>query len=250
MRTLPRHGQTTGCFHGARPWVAVQTQQLRTRACVFPGGRLLACGSARQVLLWDLASQSVKREFSFESFEFGSCDVVAFTPDGLSLLAGISDGTSPRVGRLRMWDVTSGSPRWRCDADLGPWINDAKFSASGMIFAISTWSEVQLRDTATGSLKSRFSVVRNAGRLEFSGDDRFLAVGCYDGTRVWSLEFGRWIAMMPSEFGCGSTWFDPKRTALRVGDLGDLANIPRLLHLELCWPVSENVHTNSPRSHS
>jgi WD40 repeat protein/energy-coupling factor transporter ATP-binding protein EcfA2 len=106
-------------------------------------------------------------------------DAVAFSPDGRSLVAGTSDGT------LYLWDSTTGAPRATI-MDVGHTVDAMAFSPDGHTLAIHIGSPdgpgtVQLRDPATGELRSTIADGGKGTAVVFSPDGHTLATDGEDG---------------------------------------------------------------------
>jgi WD40 repeat protein len=222
----------------ARIWVAetgAQTSVLRPRE--LPGDELLlhaefsadgkqavtsglrlgpAESEAEQVpaALWDLATETVRREFhplagplgGCKSFEGCTFEDAALSPDGTRLATAGGDGI------LRIWDVEEGSALETIRVSrktFGP--EDIPFLVSGVewapdgmkVIALSGDGFLHLFDATTLRRIRRFGADAGGGPIsslnpDLSRNGSLVAVGYPDGTvRVWETATGRLVAELP-----------------------------------------------------
>src|SRR5207253_2013628 len=96
------------------------------------------------------------------------------------------------VGRLRVWDVTTGKVRWEARETRG--IRRVAISPDGSLVASGNYGgEIHLRDAATGDLRQTLG--NTGGSIEcvsFSADGQRLVSGGNRRTlRIWNLATGQ-----------------------------------------------------------
>src|SRR5262249_33571653 len=216
-----------------------------------PDGRLVAGGSGGAPLtLWDRATGRVVRELAVPGTE--GAELVAFTPDGRSLLAITYTLKSPRehmTTEVVLLDVQTGKLHWRETAD-GPFGSyafapDGKTLVAGCRVPGNKPGEIGLGvfDAATGRLIR--IILSDAIPLAsgFSTDGATVPAVCRDGTaRVLDPATGRELRRVADLFPDWGTWTriavspDGKTVALggptRVGPSGarpDAKEVPYTL---------------------
>jgi len=183
-----------------------------------PDGKLLACGIAKKLAVWEVATRkllwaqpqsdavraidlsaggllaaAVEREgITIRDAKTGqgkrvlpeTADWVyalAFSPDGKTLAApGKADFGS---GALALWDVQTGAVKAAFPAPEAPVLGLA-FAPDGRTFATAMFNkEVTLWNAKTGKRVWHVDVGMEGGKLVFSPDSRFLAVGSAAGNK-------------------------------------------------------------------
>jgi WD40 repeat protein/serine/threonine protein kinase len=158
-------------------------------AACSPDGRTILTGSRDSTIrLWDGATGQLLRILWF-IYRVRSA---AFSPDGKRFLAE-EGGTDPNRGRVRLWDVETGSP-------LGPFVDvpglvwQVAFSPNGRSCAVASGDNaVCLWDLPTG--RARFLAAVHLSRvvaLAFSPDGQRLVTGSTDKTaQLWDAATGK-----------------------------------------------------------
>ncbi len=123
---------------------------------------------------------------------------LAFSPDGSILAGGGSDG------RVRLWDVASGSYKDTPERHRGKVLAMA-FSADGATLATTGGEDKRIRlwDVATARHEATLAGHRwDVVSVAFSPDGRTLASGSADGTaRLWSVDGGLHTATLEGHVG-------------------------------------------------
>ncbi|REE94929.1 serine/threonine protein kinase [Thermomonospora umbrina] len=159
------------------------------------GGSLAACGDGNAVVLWDLGTHRVVREFRDQyTFRIGG---LAFSPDGATLVTGAGDGV------IRLWGVASGRSGAAFQGD-GAGIDALAFTPDGVrLAATGGGRSVKVWDVATGR---RVTALRGGGPgvscLAFSPDGSTLAVnGRRDEIRLWDASAGAHVSALSEVMG-------------------------------------------------
>jgi WD40 repeat protein len=156
-------------------------------------GRWLATGDdSAKVYLWDTATgKEVRRLPAGQELVIS----VAFSPDGKTLAAGVSDNRT----LVRLWDVASGDLRWETTVKEGgqPTVTvspDGRFVAvgSGRVAAKEP-CPIHLLDADTGQeVRTLGSHQEHISALAFSPDGKTLASGSFDGMiGLWDVATGK-----------------------------------------------------------
>lgn len=160
-----------------------------------PTGMLLACASDG-VMLWDVESGKNLAVLSGEADFWGDTHV-AFSPDGNTLAttgtSGKTQAASRRAGMVRQWDVETGAlvSSWQLtDGDAVG--KDVAYSADGTLLAVSG-SEVEVWDTAAGTLRYTLENTSGTRSIAFSPDGTMLVTAGYD-LALWDVATGGLLA--------------------------------------------------------
>lgn len=190
-RSVPKGG-----FVEKAPVVQPYAKHRQWAAAFSPDGNTIAAvGDRGTANLWDLRN-SGRRVFesspvfnrptetfaeelpvssSGERYQELSLYTVAFSPDGRSVAAGGNDG------KVRLWDVASGSTIWTSERH-GDEVRTVAFSPRGEILVSSgTDQKIKVWDVHTGKLQRELGPrLGPVTALAFSSDGRFFA----DGTKT------------------------------------------------------------------
>jgi hypothetical protein len=199
-----------------------------------PDGKLIASGASdRTILLWDVATTRVVRQFTPPDVDVFA---VAFSPDG-RLLASTSSGLD-RVNlksrdTISVWNVYTGREVLRFDVHEG--ISSLVFSPDGARLASSGDNgATRLWDAHAGKDLSPFSGAKGLfhtnSALVFSPDGKIMAANGADGfIQLWQTTTGKLLGRLrgappwPSSLhflpGGKTLAMASKRGALRIWDL-------------------------------
>ena len=157
-----------------------------------PDGQTLASGSGSSTIrLWDVGAGAVKRTLNTNSDY--SILSLSFSPDGRMLASGSGwtdySGQVRRFGRIRLWDVGTGTLKYTLTGHEG-YVNSVAFSPDGKTLASgSDDGTIKLWDVSTGLIKNTLMGHRNwVASVAFSPNGTTLASGSGDNTiRLWKL---------------------------------------------------------------
>jgi WD40 repeat protein len=167
-----------------------------------PDGTTIAAGSpdseAKGVLLFDVASGKLLRNYSVPGVRYWTFRTITFSPDGKLLAANINDLNSG--GGVALWDVATGKLVNRLRGLLGD-ASCLTFSPDGRQLAASCmWdSTMCVWNVATGQPLGADlpGHVRPPNTIRFLPGDRQLATAGDDGTvRIWNLSDSRQVRVM------------------------------------------------------
>ncbi|MBI1918277.1 MAG: WD40 repeat domain-containing protein [Planctomycetes bacterium] len=156
-----------------------------------PDGKLLASGTARNVLLlWDAKTREVIRQLEGHTEPIYA---VVFSPDGNLLASGGGHGN--RDTNIRLWNVGTGKLVGTLVGHKDPircltLSRDGKLLASGssMVFGDKA---AFLWEVASKKLLRRLPVTSLVGTLAISPDDKILAAGGVGDIQLWELTTGK-----------------------------------------------------------
>jgi WD40 repeat protein len=140
--------------------------------------------------------------------------VVAVSPNGKALLAGLDQG--PFV----VWDVASGKARRTLDDSKGAFFAAAVAPDFSALAALTPGGDLVLWDLATGK-KVRTWTVPEGESLTFSPSGKVLATGGRDkAVRLWEVATGREFRTLERRHGAAvrALAFSPDGKALAMGD--------------------------------
>lgn len=146
-------------------------------------GKLLACASPEAVRILDVSSA---REQSAVHRPGGQAESIAFSPDGLSVLSGSTDGS------LRLWDARTGK-EVRTLTGHEDKVGAVAFSPDGRMIVSGSHDEtLRLWDVATGKEVRTLSGHRDGvSALAFAPKGDVLASGGEDGSVLfWDVRTG------------------------------------------------------------
>ena len=142
-------------------------------AVVFaPGGDTLASGSAEELELWDLETQT-----GTATSLPGEATAAAFSPDGATLAAGSGD-------EIQLLDISSRQVVATLSGHTHP-IRSLAFSPDGRMLASVAPDAIRLWDMRTRTHTA--ALIVDAISAAFSTDRRMLASGSGDGVVLWDL---------------------------------------------------------------
>ncbi len=153
-----------------------------------PDGKLLATGSFREVVLWDVASGAVKRRVE------GFADrvvAVAFSPDGKLLATG--GGAPSADGEVTLVDVAGSSPPRLLVAAHSDTAFGVAFSPDGKLLATAGADKlVKLWTVADGKLAKSFEGhTHHVMDVAFTPDGkRLMSAGADNLLKIWDRESG------------------------------------------------------------
>jgi WD40 repeat protein len=157
-----------------------------------PDGRLLACATYKNAaVLWDTETGKPVRKIG--TGIAGGRDLIAFSPDGRTIVTGGGQGFEGRLPiqpDIVLWETATGGERLRISPNEGV-VTQAAFSPDGRLLATATSRSeaIRLWDTWTGQEMGRFTGHRGAvWGLSFAPDGRTLASGGADRTLlIWDV---------------------------------------------------------------
>jgi WD40 repeat protein/S-adenosylhomocysteine hydrolase len=193
---LNRDGKTivSGCKYGmVRLWDVENREKLKMsgryvdyfNSVAFSfDSKMVAIGSNDTVRLWDVESGTEQKVFHGDKAWFDG--VVAFSPDGETIVSGWHDGV------LRLWDVKSGKERkilW--GHTMGIYSVSSNSDGTSLVSG-SEDGTVRLWDVESGKTRRVFrhgDVVRS---VVFSPDEEMIASASHDRTVcLWCVESGK-----------------------------------------------------------
>jgi len=181
----------------ARPHVTLagHTGRVEQVSCSPDDRRLASAGADGTIRVWDTTTGLELR--TLRSPTRGAVQAVAFSPDGLLLVAATDGGTA-----LRVWSAAT-YREVRLLHQYGSVLQDLAFSHDGRYLALgSTNGTARLWDLRAGAedrqLRGHTGPIRG---VAFSADGDRLATGSDDGTvKIWDLtEFGEAVQVLPCQ---------------------------------------------------
>ena len=138
-----------------------------------PDGQTLASVREKEILLWDVATGTLRKTFSEHTSPVRN---VRFSPDGQKLASGSGSGTT------RLWDVTTGTflhtfAEYVASGQSDAWAHRLRFSPDGQTLASGSSVGLLLWDVSTGTLRKTLinSPASFVNNLRFSPDGQTLA---------------------------------------------------------------------------
>lgn len=185
-----------------------------------PSGDTLAFGMTNSILLWDIESKTLTGRITAEGRENAP---LAFAADGRDILGADGRGDVFRYGRR-------GEVIWRT-TPAGPAARSLAVSPDGETIAVgSVGGEVYLYAAATGESIRRLHDTPHSPphhtdvvALAFRPDSETLATATRMEVKVWDVDDGRLLAVLPNTDPWGRGWedvalaFHPDGKALAIG---------------------------------
>lgn len=144
------------------------------------------------ICLWDAETGELIKRLEFPDLRVESFEALAFGPDGKTLVSAGEAGT-PRRGRVVMWDIASGQPRWAVNGHKQV-VKTVAFSAKGDEVATGGYDKtIKLWDAQTGtSLKTLAGHKDGVNSIVFNPRGDLLASAGFDHVvRLWDVASGR-----------------------------------------------------------
>ncbi|MBL9136058.1 MAG: protein kinase [Verrucomicrobiales bacterium] len=235
-----------------------------------PNGELLLTDSRDGLVLWDLTGRVAPRLLEDSARLFGrwhaNVKVVAFTPDGRSVLAPRNQVSLRGAFVIAVWDVETGKVRATLPSDPTQvehtgMISCVEASPDGRYLATGSWDHsIQLWDLAVHQHQASLQGHRNeVWAAEFTPNSQFLATGAKDGgIHLWPLNAsranegiaGRWRTLTFSKDGRTLSALGPDRTVefldvesgrsrqqFRVDDGSSFPYLPVTVSQDLRWII-------------
>lgn len=220
-----------------------------------PDDKYLAIGTYKQITLWSVESESVRRtiDYSPETVDFSpdsktfvtsstdphvkiwdvetgalkqeikegttTINVAAFSPDGK--LVAFDD----EQDHITFWNIQTGERR-QTKKEAGEFLNSLAFSPDGKILAsCATYGELMLWDVQTGALIKDLTVdAKELEAVAFSPDGKTLASGGWDKKiRLWDVASGTLKQTLDNGERVGAIAFHPDGKIIAVGGMDDYA---------------------------
>jgi WD40 repeat protein len=191
-------------------------------------GALLACGNESAVSVWDTRNRKRMIEIDGHKDDIRG---IAFSPDGQTLATASYGGTitwpwqkNKYDNSVALWDIKSGREiqRWQMRKGQGPF--GLIFSPNGRFIAIGKLASggLLLRDLSNGEeVQTLRNIYGGSICINFSSDERFLALGSFGSTYnmyLWDMRDNREVWRLEAhQFPVDSVDFSPSgRTLVSV----------------------------------
>jgi WD40 repeat protein len=168
---------------GQHKWESSRAEAPWRPLAFSPDGKHLASVDHERIILWDIATGQMVREFLGLR---GEIHCVAFSPGGLALAAGIRGGGDRSI---LLWDTATGKELYACGQ--GESVSSLAFSPDAKLLASANEIEsVRLWDVATGKIRFTFTgPEKGVYALSFSPDGKTLAgAGPGQENAIWIWE--------------------------------------------------------------
>ena len=154
-----------------------------------PDGQTLASGSSVGLLLWDVATGTLRKTLINSPASF--VNNLRFSPDGQTL-------ASVGGGGIQLWDVSTGTLR-RTFTGHPNWVASAGFSPDGQTLANADGDDIQLWDVVTGTIQCTLAGnTWGTTGMNFSLDGEVLASQAMNGIiRLWDVSTGTLLNTLP-----------------------------------------------------
>ncbi|MCK9620637.1 MAG: DUF4082 domain-containing protein, partial [Methylobacter sp.] len=143
----------------------------------------------------------------------GRLDLVAFSPDGNTLVSADSDG------QILVWDVTSGQLRMTLPSQFASPISGFAFSQDGNTLASISTNSIRLWDVTSGDARLILPESGQVTDLAFSPDGKSLATVSQDSRiTLWDSQSGSITQVITGhQNGVNAIAFSPDSTTLAIG---------------------------------
>jgi WD40 repeat protein len=143
----------------------------------------------------------------------GRLDLVAFSPDGNTLVSADSDG------QILVWDVTSGQLRMTLPSQFASPISGFVFSQNGNTLASISTNSIRLWDVTSGDARLILPESGQVTDLAFSPDGKSLATVSQDSRiTLWDSQSGSITQVITGhQNGVNAIAFSPDSTTLAIG---------------------------------
>jgi WD40 repeat protein len=206
--------------------ISLQTYGPVHSAAFSPDGGRVVTTSGRVARVWDVRTGA---EVFATPPGVGGVALAAYSPDGVRVFVGFSNGT------IRVWDTVAGTEVMTLTGHTGQ-LRAMSFSPDGSRLATGTVDRtVRVWDTRTGEQLVVLRHPEGVSSTGFSPDGTRVVTACDDRTvRVWEVATGKEVFALPRDVPVGVARFHPRNgTRLLVGGRGD--------RVVCVWDVSANA---------